>query len=341
MNTGLGRRPSGRGRLLRRLLVGATTVAVAMACVANLSVGNVAPASTGPGGAIPTIAAGSAGRATSSPSSEPTPTFHGPTAPPATELLTVPILYYHRIAAPPSSYPSWSAARKAQWLTYDVLPTAFAAQLDWLQQHGYTTILPRDLAAHWDSGAPLPTLPVIITFDDGSRDWISTVLPMLKIRGMVAEFYLTLDAIKNGNVTWAGMRRLVDAGNGVGAHDVHHVQLAGLDGGHGSKPEATMWSEVYGARLTIGRNVGVFPDSMAYVGGGYNDTLMKLVQDAGYSSARSINRGIEQRATSRYRMHIVRIGAHDDVTNLLKGTLAAGLPTFTVRMSGVSDKAPD
>ena len=99
-------------------------------------------------------------------------------------------------------------------MTYNVLPTAFAAQLDWLRDHGYTTILPRDLAAHWDRGAPLPARPVIITFDDGSRDWLTTVRPMLKQRGMVAEFYLTLDAIKHGNVTWDGVRRLAAAGNG-------------------------------------------------------------------------------------------------------------------------------
>lgn len=343
MITGLGRRPIGRGRLLRRVLAGATIVVVATACGAYVTGGNVAPASTGPDGVAPTMPPGSGAGilATPSPSGAPAPKSPGPTAPPATELLTIPILYYHRIVAPPTSYPSWSAARKARFITYDVIPTAFAAQLDWLQQHGYTTILPRDLAAHWDTGAPLPTLPVIITFDDGSRDWLKTVLPMLKVRGMVAEFYLTLDAIENGNVTWAGMRRLAATGNGIGAHDVHHVQLAGLEGGHGSKPAATMWSEVSEARRIIGVNVGVFPDSMAYVGGGYDATLERLVQEAGYTSARSINRGIEQRAASRYRMHIVRIGAHDDVTNLLQGALAPGLPTFTARMHGVSDKAPD
>ena len=38
-------------------------------------------------------------------------------------------------------------------MTYDVVPAAFEAQLDWLMANGYTTILPRDLAAHWDRRA--------------------------------------------------------------------------------------------------------------------------------------------------------------------------------------------
>src|SRR5450759_4590460 len=50
---------------------------------------------------------------------------------------------------------------------------------DWLEAHGYTTILPRDLAEHWDRGVPLPARCVILTFDDGYPEWVSTVLPLL------------------------------------------------------------------------------------------------------------------------------------------------------------------
>jgi peptidoglycan/xylan/chitin deacetylase (PgdA/CDA1 family) len=101
-------------------------------------------------------------------------------------------VYYHRIQAPPPDYPSWTSARQAAFIDYDVVPTAFAAQLSWLISHGYITILPRDLAAHWDRRLPLPVRPVILTFDEGWQDWVSTVLTMLQARGMVAEFYLTL-----------------------------------------------------------------------------------------------------------------------------------------------------
>lgn len=250
----------------------------------------------------------------------------------------VPVLYYHHVRALPAGYEDWSPAAKRRFLTYDTLPQAFAAQLDWLKTYGYTTILPRDLAEHWDSGKPLPIRPVIITFDDGSHDWVRTVLPMLQARGMVAEFYLTLDAVKFGNLTWKEARRLVKAGDGVGAHDVHHVQLTAFGNGHPNASEATMWSEVNDARRIIGFHVGVFPDSMAYVGGGYDTTLERLVGEAGYTSARSINRGIAQDAAHRFRMHVVRIGAHDDVANLTGGTMVPGLPTFTKRMHGVPDK---
>jgi peptidoglycan/xylan/chitin deacetylase (PgdA/CDA1 family) len=181
---------------------------------------------------------------------------------------------------------------------------------------------------------------VIITFDDGSHDWIQTVLPMLKARGMVAEFYLTLDAISHGNLTWTQVRRLIDAGNGVGAHDVHHVQLAAFHNGHPDASPAIMAAEVGGARQAIGQHTGIYPDSMAYVGGGFDAALIQAARDAGYTSARSIVRGIATDPPERYKLPVVRIGVHDDVVDAVHGVMAPGLPTFERRMRGVSDKAP-
>jgi peptidoglycan/xylan/chitin deacetylase (PgdA/CDA1 family) len=350
----------GRRRLGRRILAVAAIAAMTMGCVADTlsasvagsavaaAAGQAAPLGPAAARVPPTVMPSPAPvaprpaptpRPPSGPYLAPAPTPH-----PAgkgslvTASENVPILYYHRVRALPAGYTSWSPAAKRRFLTYDTLPQAFAAQLDWLKTYGYTTILPRDLAAHWDTGKPLPVRPVIITFDDGSHDWVRTVLPMLQARGMVAEFYLTLDAVQFGNLTWKEARRLVKAGNGIGAHDVHHVQLTAFGNGHPDASPATMWSEVSEARRIIGVHVGVFPDSMAYVGGGYDATLERLVAEAGYTSARSINRGIAQTSSRRYRMRIVRIGAHDDVASLTRGTMVPGLPTFTKRMHGVPDK---
>ena len=263
----------------------------------------------------------------------PSPT---PSTTPLPRRATVPILYYHRVQPVPHDFSKWAKARQRHFLQYDALPKAFVAQLDWLVANGYTTILPGDLADYWDHGTPLPAKPVIITFDDGSRSWTKRVMPALQERGMVAEFYLTLDAIKADAIDWGDIRKLVAAGNGIGAHDVHHVQIAGLPGGHGP-PTATMWREINDIRAVILAHVGVAPDSMAYVGGGYDKTLLRLVAGAGYTTARSINRGIVQTVDRRYRLRVVRIGANDDVVDPQKQTLRPGLPTFAARLRGVSD----
>ena len=323
----------------RRALLVATVAALTMGCVADTSgfaLGGrgwtgrpdvqPVPAAVAPPARVAPSATPGNGERRPPPAR---PSMPGPRGP-----VEVPILYYHRIKAPPSDYGKWSAAAKRQFITYDVIPAAFEAQLDWLQANGYTTILPRDLANYWDHGLPLPERPVIITFDDGSRSWVTTVLRMLRAHGMVAEFYLTLDAIEHGNLTWAQVRRLAKFGNGIGAHDVNHVQLTAFRNGRAPESRATMWAEVSEARRIIGLNVGLFPDSMAYVGGGYDATLQQVVADAGYTTARGIVRGTAQRPGQRLALRVTRIGSHDDVIDLVAGTLVPGLPKFTARMGG-------
>lgn len=255
---------------------------------------------------------------------------------PAPPPVTVPVLYYHKVSAIPSGFASWPPASRERFLAYDVLPSALAAQLDWLLANGYTTILPRDLADYWDHGVPLPAKPVIITFDDGFRNWTSAALPLLQSRHMVAEFYLTIDAIRARGITWPLVRELAAAGNGIGAHDDHHVQLVGVPG-RADASEAHMRAEVTGVRDAIFSHVGILPDSLAYVGGGFDATLERVVQEAGYTTARTILRGITQTRARRYAMRVVRVGPRDDVADLMTGAMVPGLPTFTARMAGVPD----
>lgn len=243
--------------------------------------------------------------------------------------VRVPILYYHRIIAPPRGFRQWSRAQRERFLAYDVVPAAFEAQLDWLVAHGYTTILPRDLAAYWDTGVPLPERPVMITFDDGTHDWARTVLPLLQERGMVAEFYVTLQSMPSGGMTWRELRELAAAGMGIGAHGLHHRQLAGLGGRHPAVSEAAMRREVNRPRAIIEAHLGIVPDSIAYVGGGFDATLRRIVREAGYTTARSILHATTQREAQRYTLRVVRIGSRTDVVDVVKGTLVPGLPRFT------------
>jgi len=248
-------------------------------------------------------------------------------------LVSVPILYYHRVQELPSGFASWTTAAQHAFFQNNVLPIAFAAQLDWLRAHGYTTILPRDLAAYWDHGSPLPPKPIILTFDDGTADWADTVGPLLRDRGMVAEFYVVVENVARA-LTWDELRTLAAAGNGIGAHGVHHTQLAGLGKGHPPASAAVMRAEVEGALRKIGAEIGVPPDSFAYVGGGHDQALTAIVRAAGYTTARGIERGLVQDPDLRFVLRVVRIGGHDDVGDLRAATLVPGLPTFERRVTG-------
>ncbi|HEV2005999.1 MAG TPA: polysaccharide deacetylase family protein [Candidatus Limnocylindrales bacterium] len=314
--------------------------AVSAPSAASPTTVDVIPVSTGTGPTAASPAPPTDPPPTGTPAATPPERTPLPTSSPAATFPpladgVVPILYLHRVEATPAGFSLWPAERQQTFLAYDVLPSAFEAQLDWLQAHGYTTILPRDLARHWDEGTALPPRPVIISLDDGFRSWNRTVLPMLVAHHMVAEFYLTIDAITVlGRLTWDDVRALARAGNGIGAHDIHHVQLAGLGADRPPASVAEMWEEIHEARVIIGQEVGVPPDSMAYVGGGFDATLVSLVRRAGYTSARSVLRGIDQTPGHRFTLRVVRIGPRDDVVEVVSGELAPGLPVFAAKMAG-------
>jgi peptidoglycan/xylan/chitin deacetylase (PgdA/CDA1 family) len=278
----------------------------------------------------------------------PSPADTSPTSAPSASsgpIITVPILYQHRVVPLPQGIGTWTYAARQTFLGIDTLPWAFAAQLDWLDAHGYTTILPRDLAARWDRGVPLPARPVILTFDDGYPEWVTTVLPLLERHHMKAEFYLTLDAIAAGRLSWADVRTLGAAGMGIGAHDVHHVQLTMLGGERPPASSTVMTYEVTEARRVIGTEVGTPPDSMAYVGGGFDSTLVAIVKRAGYSTARAIVRGVVQSPADRWSLHVSRIGVWDDVPDPAACVddpdettcaIRSPLTIFPVRVSGAA-----
>jgi len=269
-----------------------------------------------------------------------------PPAPPLTPVLIplpvpgqpliLPVLYMHQVVPIPADIVNWSGAARQAFLRQSVPVCGFMAQMDWLAAHGYHTVLPRDVVAFWDQGAPLPANPIILTFDDGSPDWYSTVFPILRGHGFTAEFYVALDHVGT-SISWDQLREMVAAGMGIGAHDVNHIQLAG-----GSVVPASpevMRFEVSEAKRVLETQLGVPVDSMSYVGGGYDATLMGIVQESGYSSARAVNRGVWQEPGARYRLRVSRIGVWDDIVggtldNAINCVLDPAMSTFESRVTG-------
>jgi hypothetical protein len=106
------------------------------------------------------------------------------------------------------------------------------------------------------------------------------------------------------------------------------VQLAMLGRGRPSAPLATMRHELTEIRRTIEAKAAVTPDSMAYVGGGFDAALEGVANDAGYLTARSIRHGTVERPADRYALWVVRLGFWDDLASIDTGVLKPGLPRF-------------
>ena len=91
------------------------------------------------------------------------------------DSVRVPILMYHSILK--------DSARQGK---YVISPAVLAADLDALQEKGYTAVTVSNLLAYVQNGADLPEKPVMITFDDGYYNNYIYAYPLLKQRGMKA-----------------------------------------------------------------------------------------------------------------------------------------------------------
>ena len=83
--------------------------------------------------------------------------------------------------------------------------------LQWLRDSGYTTVLPRELAA----GEPLPEKPVLITFDDGYRSNYNLAFPIFQefeAKMVISVMVYMQDNAASDFITWAMCREMIDSG---------------------------------------------------------------------------------------------------------------------------------
>jgi len=101
----------------------------------------------------------------------------------------VPILMYHLVGPFPNR--ALYTNINSYYLDYDltVTPTAFSQEISYLLQNGYTSISLNRLADALLYGLPLPTHPVVITFDDGFLNEWQYAVPVLEQARYTAVFF--------------------------------------------------------------------------------------------------------------------------------------------------------
>lgn len=134
------------------------------------------------------------------------------------------ILIYHRVGARTTSQIDLATAR-------------FEEQVAELADAGRVVSLDdglRRLAA-----ADLGGKPVVLTFDDGTTDWLDDALPVLVRHHAPATFYVATDFVERGvafpgdgrPISWAGLAELAASGLAtIGSHTHTHALLDRADG---------------------------------------------------------------------------------------------------------------
>lgn len=128
------------------------------------------------------------------------------------EEVPLPVLMYHGLTDDPSRVDE-----------YFILTGDFEKDLQWLRDHGYTTVSFQQLVNYVESGARLPENPVLITFDDGYYNNYEKAFPLLQkynaravlnLIGIESDLYSDMlhRPAGGGNVTWGEAAKLSSSG---------------------------------------------------------------------------------------------------------------------------------
>ncbi|MGI8419213.1 MAG: polysaccharide deacetylase family protein [Candidatus Levyibacteriota bacterium] len=209
----------------------------------------------------------------------------------------IPILMYHYV-----EYIQDKKDKERQLL--NVTPPVFESQIQTLLQAGYTMITAKELGDILDGKMPMPDKPIMLTFDDGHWDLDTYVVPIIKKYQVKVTAYIVPGFVgtNTDSLTQKQLQDVVDSGLvDIGAHTVHHISLKG-------KSLAKAQYEIGESKTMLEQQYHIHVLSFAYPYGSFDLQSLKLVQQAGFTTAASTIAGNEQNQQNRFFLFRVRPG---------------------------------
>ncbi|HEY4875591.1 MAG TPA: polysaccharide deacetylase family protein [Puia sp.] len=132
----------------------------------------------------------------------------------------IPVLCYHQIR-------DWRATDSKRAKDYIVPVAVFKQQLKMLADSGYHTISPDELYDYLTKGSPLPSKPILLTYDDTDLGQFTVAYPEMQKYNFKGLFFIMTVSLNRPNyMSREQVKQLSDAGNTIGSHtwDHHNVK---------------------------------------------------------------------------------------------------------------------
>ena len=230
---------------------------------------------------------------------------------------SVPVLAYTDIGEPSTSTAQLSKA-------------AFDEQMSWLKNSGYTTITPAQLLDFMEFSGQLPRHAVLITADTESRAFFDQAVPVLQSFGFTATLFVATARVgEPGNMTWAQLQTLHDAGFSIGCRGqdgrslIHGFSRRALKANF-----ARIEAELRQAKKTVEDQLGDGCTVLAYPQGHTNDLIAAMAAKLGFSLAFVQTAGENPFFASRFAIHRLVIDRHlgpGEFTRMLTTMVAVDL----------------
>lgn len=198
----------------------------------------------------------------------------------------IPILMYHRIAI----------GGPAKLARFRLSPTSFREQMLWLRRNGYHAIDSEQLAWFVENRHPFVGRPVLITFDDGYRDFAESAWPILQEADFTAELFV-VTKLAGKSAEWdvslgdtapllgvSELVRLAAEGVKIGSHLATHPRSNELS-------TRELAEELLASRLQLEKWLGWPVTSLAAPYGCMDQRFRVLAAECGYRTVfNTVNR---------------------------------------------------
>jgi peptidoglycan/xylan/chitin deacetylase (PgdA/CDA1 family) len=142
---------------------------------------------------------------------------------------------------------------------------AFFSQMKYLYQNNYETCTPQQAADSLNRSSVSSTKRVVITFDDGYRDFYREAFPILNQFKFTASVFLPTGYIGDKTIkfksrdclTWSEINELQRYGITFGSHTITHPRLRGLN-------RDALKEEVTVSKITIEEKTGTAVETFCY-----------------------------------------------------------------------------
>lgn len=236
-------------------------------------------------------------------------------------LRGIPILMYHSI--------NNHVGTTHPYYETNTTPEMFTRHMEFLNGNGYSAVGLEEALQSLSAGEDAANC-VVITFDDGFRDFYSVAYPILREFGFVATVFLTTGLINDQRLqwkgadlmTWAEVRELQTLGIRFGSHTVNHPELERLD-------EKQIDREVGQSKQTLEDKFGVPIKSFAYPyafpehNSAFTKRLAESLENHGYENGVSTVIGRARSCDNPFFLPRLPVNSWDDL-RLFQAKLEGG-----------------
>jgi peptidoglycan/xylan/chitin deacetylase (PgdA/CDA1 family) len=229
----------------------------------------------------------------------------------------IPILMYHSIAREDES-------RVAAYYRTATSPEMFSRQMAALSKAGYTSISLADAIQTLQNGSECPSKKMVITFDDGFRNFYDDAFPVLSRFGYDATMFLPTNYIGDSRkqfkgkdcLTWSEVRELRKCGMSFGSHTTSHPKLYGMK-------KNQIAEEVTKSKSSVEQAIGEKVTSFAYPYAfpefdcRFKNVVTESLANAGYSEGVVTTLGRASASSNRYFLERLPVNSCDDEALLL------------------------